>query len=249
MRLKILIGVYLLAIVFTSHASQVRVAVASNFYATLQQISRGFTNTTQVEVVITTHSTGTLYAQILHGAPYDIFLAADQKRPYELIKKGIGESQFTYALGRLVLWSVDSFSRPITRNSLKRSFRYLAIPNPALAPYGYAAQQTLTNINLWEPLQEKIVMGENVGHTFSLLVTGNVDLGFISLSQALSRTHPTSARFWKVPMALHDPIRQDAVILNKGNVEAAKRFAAFLTSPDVRLKIGQLGYDLPELSR
>ena len=92
-------------------------------------------------------------------------------------------------------------------------------------------------------------MGENVGHTFSLLATGNVDLGFISLAQALSRTNRTNTCFWKVPLALHDPIRQDSVILNKGNMEDAKRFAAVLKSPDVRSKIRQFGYDLPELPR
>ena len=249
MLIKCVTGGLLLFIGFVGHTNQLYVAVASNFYSTLQQITSEFTASTGLKVVITTHSTGTLYAQILHGAPYDIFLAADQKRPDELVKKGIGESKFTYALGRIALGSIESFPEPTTEDSLKKSFRYLAIPNPELAPYGHAARQVLTTLNLWQPLQKKIVMGENVGHTFSLLATGNVDLGFISLAQALSRTNRTNTWFWKVPLALHDPIRQDAVILNKGNMEDAKRFAAFLKSPDVRSKIRQFGYELPELPR
>ena len=172
------------------HAEDVLVAVATNFTSCLKELVVGFEQKTKHHVVVSPGSTGKLYAQITNGAPFDVFLAADVRRPQLLEKEGLAVkgSRFTYAIGRLTLWS----AHPSLVNGdgaeilLAQPFRYLAIANPKTAPYGAAARQTLEALDLWDKVQPYIVQGENIGQTFQFVASGNAELGFVALSQVMN---------------------------------------------------------------
>jgi len=231
-------------------ADEIKVAVASNFYPAMKEIvsqyelkqSQSFENH---NIVLISGSSGKHYAQILNGAPFDIFFSADKVRPILLEKKGISEigSRFTYALGKLVLWSsLDGFVEKDERLYINDS-RFLAIANPRIAPYGFASREALISLNLWEDLQSKLVRGENIAQTFQFINSGNAKLGFISYSQLMNPSYPVAGSFWEVPQTLYTPIEQQVVMLKKSSL--AKDFLSFIESDESLNIISKYGYDLP----
>lgn len=235
-------------------------AVAANAAEAIETLADEFAQESDCRITLTIGSTGKLYAQILHGAPFDLFLAADEERPRLLVEEGLAveDSRRTYAIGRLVLWSPDP-TVPIDADTLRNgSFRRLAIANPDLAPYGAAARDTLRDLGLWERLRSRIVVGENVGQAFAMTASGNAELGFVALASLSGRRRPgrgsdrqggdregsyRQGRYWEVPARLHQPIRQDAVLLRRAeDNQAARAFLRFLGSPASRQAISAAGY-------
>ena len=228
-------------------AKELRIAVASNFLLPLKALSKNFKESTGHKVVVISGSTGKLYAQIKQGAPFDILLAADSIRPELLEKEGIGVpgSRFTYAVGRLALWSADS-TLPL-KNDLQvlnhKNFRYLAIANPKTAPYGKAAEQVLRKKGFWEQIQNRLVRGENISQTFQFVMTGNADIGFIALSQL--RKNQGLGFSWIVPQEWHDPIQQQCILLKRAKTnKAAQQFLNFIKSNRIQKQIESYGYSL-----
>jgi molybdate transport system substrate-binding protein len=229
----------------TADAEQATIAVAANFLIAADALERQFEASSGHELVLTSGSTGQLYVQIINGAPYDVLLAADQERPRLLAENGRGDasSVFTYAVGRLVLWSGtanDFHDGPIT-DLLKSDVRFIAIAEPDVAPYGRAAREFFERLGLWSELEARIVKGQNVAQTFAMVETGNAQLGLVALSQALAYRGPSAYRI--VPPEFYEPIRQDAVLLLRaaGNL-AARDFVDFLKSPEAREIIERFGY-------
>ncbi len=220
-------------------------AVAANAAEAVETLAAEFERESGHRVTVTVGSTGKLYAQILHGAPFDVFLAADQERPRLLVEEGIAveDSQQTYAIGRLVLWSPDP-AVPVNADTLRDgSFRRLAIANPDLAPYGAAARETLRELGLWESLRPKIVLGENVGQAFAMAASGNAELGFVSLASVLSPRHGREGSYWEIPEHLHTRIRQDSVLLDRARDNpAARDFHEFLETPAALKIIESFGF-------
>lgn len=230
-----------------ARAAEALVAVAANFAETMDDLKPAFERTTGHTLQVTTGSTGKLYAQIVKGAPFQILLSADAKTPMRLEeeKAAVAGTRFTYAIGRLTLWSGDPArigadgAAALTADDV----RHIAIANPDLAPYGAAARETLKNLGLWDRLSPKIVMGENIGQTYSMVATGNAQLGFVALSAILSPRATVKGSHWNVPQDLFAPIRQDAILLNPGrDNEAAIAFLAFLKTAQARAVIGKYGY-------
>jgi molybdate transport system substrate-binding protein len=232
-----------------SRAAEALIAVASNFDRTVRALEEEFERTGTHSVTIVSGSTGKLYAQIVNGAPFDAFLSADDLRPALLEKEGraVGGSRFTYAMGRLCLWGPDPQRiAPDGMQTLRAGdFRRLAIANPRLAPYGAAAQATLRAFGLDEALADRLVMGENVGQVYSIVATGNAELGFVALAQVLTMDEAEAGSRWDVPAELHNPIRQDAVLLRHGESNpAAAEFLRYLRSPAARLLVQSFGYEV-----
>lgn len=227
-------------------AGEVTVAVAANAAEAVEALAADFEQRTGHRVTVTVGSTGKLYAQILHGAPFDVFLAADQERPRLLVEQGIAmaDSRMTYAIGRLALWSRQSGVVNDAVSVLREgAFRRLAIANPDLAPYGAAARKTLRGLGLWESLRSKIILGENVGQSFAMTASGNAELGFVALSSVLSAGNSYSQERWEVPARFHEPIRQDAVLLDRAvDNKAARDLYRFLSSPEARNVVGSFGF-------
>ncbi|WP_416652242.1 molybdate ABC transporter substrate-binding protein [Candidatus Pseudothioglobus sp. Uisw_086] len=231
-------------------ADEIKVAVASNFYPAMKEIVlqyelKQLQSSESYNIVLISGSSGKHYAQILNGAPFDIFFSADKVRPILLEKKGISEtgSRFTYALGKLVLWSsLDGFVEK-EESLYSNDLRFLAIANPRIAPYGVAAREALISINLWENLQSKLVRGENIAQTFQFVNSGNAKLGFISYSQLMNPSYPVVGSFWEVPQSLYTPIEQQVVLLKKSLL--AKDFLSFIESDESLNIISKYGYDLP----
>lgn len=223
------------------------VAVAANFAEVMERLEAGFEAESPHAITVTTGSTGQLYAQIANGAPFDALLAADQARPERLEAEGLAVrgSRFTYARGQLVLWSVeaDRVGDDGQIVLLQGEFRRLAMANPDLAPYGLAARQVLEGLNLFAALRDRIVFGENVGQTHAMVATGNAELGFVARSYVESPRNATTGSRWIVPEALYQPIRQDAVLLLRGEDNSAARdLLAYLRREDVRQVIAEYGY-------
>ncbi len=224
-------------------AESVAVAVAANFHAPLQALVEAFGD--DHDVTLISGSTGGLYAQIVNGAPYDVFIAADSERPRLLGESGLAaaETQFTVASGQLVLWSS---SRELPSGSdieglLREDIRFLAVANPALAPYGEAARATLVELGLWETWETRLVYGSNVAQAYAMAATGNAEFGLIALSQVIDEDAPGS--YVVVPPTLYAPINQDAILLNRGAENpAATTLIEFLSSPHARDLIRQFGY-------
>jgi molybdate transport system substrate-binding protein len=228
-------------------ADEALVAVAANFSEVVERLAANFESASGHSLTVTTGSTGKLYAQIRNGAPFDVLLAADQRRPELLEKEGraVAGSRFTYAVGRLTLWSPDPERVTADGAETLRSgaFRKLAIANPDLAPYGAAARETLTALGLLDTLGDRVVMGENIGQAHALVATGNAELGFVALSFVLSPRNRTPGSRWDVPQDLHAPIRQDAVLLIRAaDNPAARAFLDYLKSAEARAVIESFGY-------
>ncbi len=228
-------------------AGETLIAVAANFAEVVEDLKPIFERESGHRLQETTGSTGKLYAQITAGAPFQVLLSADAKTPERLEADGaaVTGTRFTYAIGRLTLWSSDPNS--ITgdgKSALTASdVRHIAIANPDLAPYGIAARETLRSLGLWDSLQGRIVMGQNIGQTHSMVATGNAQLGFVALSAVLSPRAPTKGSRWDVPQDLFRPIRQDAILLRAGAESgAARAFLSFLRSPRAREVIERFGY-------
>jgi molybdate transport system substrate-binding protein len=223
-----------------SFADEVRVAVAANFTAAMKEIAREFEKESGHKMVVSYGSTGKLYAQILYNAPFDLFLAADRKRPQLLIEKGLAERPFTYATGKLVLWSSDE-TREVNADSLKKGeFERLALTNPKTAPYGAAAVTVMRRLGLYETLLPKLVQGDSVIQTYQFITTENAQMGFIALTQVVL---DDSGSRWVIPQELYEPIRQDAVLLQKGKQNsAAIAFLDYLNSASAREIIQRYGY-------
>ncbi|MBE0589976.1 MAG: molybdate ABC transporter substrate-binding protein [Hydrogenophaga sp.] len=231
-----------------AHAAEAQVAVAANFAEPIKAISAVLEKTTGHSIKVTLGSTGKLYAQIRNGAPFDVLLAADTKTPEALEKDGLAQpgSRFTYATGKLVLWSADA-SKVDAKGEVLRSagLRKVAYAAPKLAPYGAAAVQAMDQLGLAAVLAPKLVQGESIGQTFSFVYTGNAEVGFVALSQVLEGGKLKSGSMWVLPQTLYSPIRQDAVVLKRGaGNEAAQALVKLLQSPNVKELIRSYGYGL-----
>lgn len=231
----------------SAHADEVKAAVAANFSAAIKRLTPIFEQKTGHTLVTSTGATGQLFAQINNGAPFDVFLAADDQAPQQLIRNGnaVAASHFIYATGRLALWSntpgyVDGDGKILSSDK----FVKIAIANPKTAPYGQAAVETLTSLGLLDKLQPKFVTGENIAQTQQFISTGNVELGFIALAQVKALPTADRGSYWLVPATLHKPIEQGAVVLSASKTQAAaSEFLAFLKSPEAIAVIRDLGYE------
>ena len=229
-----------------SMGEEIRVAVSSNFAHAIHSIARHFEAGTDHKVTLIFGSTGKHYAQIWNGAPFDAFFAADVRRPQQLEKESlvVPGSRFTYAVGKVVLWSPRTgYVDPQASVLEGGGFQYLAIANPKFAPYGKAAREVLQARRLWDRLSGRLVRGENIAQTFQFVNSGNAELGFVAYSQVKRPDQPIEGSIWEVPQALYTPIQQQAVLLK--DKEAARDFLSFVRS-DVALKIiRDYGYDTP----
>ena len=224
-------------------ANTIRVAVASNFSEPIKAIAARYESQTGHRLLLVFGSTGKHYAQIKNGAPFELFLAADTNRPQLLEKQGIAidGSRFTYARGRLVLWSprnnyVDAKGKVLDSGE----YRHLAIANPKLAPYGKAAQQVLESRGLWKTSQRRLVRGESIGQTYQFVRSGNAELGFVAYSQINRPNHISTGSYWDIPQTLYKPIEQQAVLLKENIV--ARDFMSFLRTQEVKSLIKRYGY-------
>jgi len=247
----------LLVAIFTSigggnnkaQAGEALVAVASNFAEVLGKLKTGFEANSNHKISINIGSSGAIYAQIINGAPFDIFLSADQARPKLLEDQGkiVRSSRFTYAIGKLTLWSAnaDLIGEDGVATLKSGKFSTLAMANPAIAPYGRAAREVLESLGLWEKLSAKIVRGQNIGQTFSFVATTNAPLGFVALSYVMSERNKIAGSRWAVPVDLYGPIRQDGVLIARADKNpAAIAFMEYLKSEKAKALISSFGYGL-----
>ncbi|HYM47517.1 MAG TPA: molybdate ABC transporter substrate-binding protein [Burkholderiaceae bacterium] len=236
----------LLASIGSAHAEQVTVAVAANFTAAMQRLTPEFERTSGHKLVSSFGATGKLYAQISNGAPFDVLLAADDATPAKLETEGfaVGGTRFTYAIGRLVLWSPQSGVVDENGAILKSgNFTHLAIANPKTAPYGAAAEQAMRRLGVWDRLVPRLVYGEHIAQTLQFIHSGNAQLGFVALAQVRALPPDQSGSQWLVPETLHEPLRQDAVLLKRAaDKPAARAFLDYLRSAKARVIIEDLGY-------
>ena len=225
-------------------AQEARIAVASNFTHAIEAIAELFQYQTGDKIVLVFGSTGKLYAQIINGAPFDAFFAADIRRPKLLEQQGVAlpGSRMTYAQGQIVLFS-PKLGYATEAVLKKRGYRYLAIANPKLAPYGQAAKQVLENLGLWQIVRFQLVRGENIGQAYQFVKSGNAGLGFVALSQLKRPCPPISGSYWKVPTELYQPIKQQAVQLSNNRVASA--FMEFVRSDEAKMIIQYFGYEVP----
>jgi molybdate transport system substrate-binding protein len=228
--------------------AQAQVAVAANFAEPIKAIAAVLEKTTGHTIQVTLGSTGKLYAQIKNGAPFDVLLAADTATPEKLEKEGLGQpgSRFTYATGKLVLWSakvgrVDDKGQVLKAADLGK----VAFANPKAAPYGAATVQAIEKLGLTAALTPKLVQGESIGQTHTFASTGNADVGFVAMSQVLEGGRLKGGSLWVVPQTLYSPIRQDAVVMQKSaHNEAAQALMKLLKSPNIQDLIRSYGYEL-----
>lgn len=228
-------------------ADEVQVAVAANFTAPMPKIAAEFEKDTGHRAILAFGATGKFYTQIKNGAPFQMLLAADDETPAKLEKEGIAPagSRFTYAIGKLVLWSATPGLVDDKGEVLKKGgFNKLALANPKLAPYGSAAIEVLTKLGVLAALQPKFVQGENIAQTWQFIGTGNADLGFLAQSQVMKDGKLSGGSVWVIPSGMYTPIRQDGVILSsgKGNA-AAEALAKYLKGDKARAIIKSYGYD------
>lgn len=230
----------------SAQADEVQVAVAANFAGPFQQIAAGFAAATGHQAVVATGSTGKFHTQIRHGAPFAVLVAADDETPAKLIDEGLAVkgTSFTYAIGKLVLWSAQPGFVDAQGEVLKGAkFAHLAVANPKLAPYGAAGLEALKKMGLSEALGGKIVQAENIAQAHQFVATGNAELGFVALSQVLIPGKPPVGSWWLVPAQLYTPIRQNAVLLNVGAGQpAAQALLKYLQSDAARAVIQAWGY-------
>ncbi|MBP8133245.1 molybdate ABC transporter substrate-binding protein [Zoogloea oleivorans] len=245
---KLAVFVALAGASLSARAEEVSVAVAANFSAPMQKIAVEFEKATGHKAQLVSGSTGKFYAQIKSGAPFQLLLAADDETPAKLVKEGDGVpgSQFTYAVGKLVLWSPTPGFVDDKGEVLKAGkFAHLALANPKLAPYGFAATETLKALGLADALQPRLVIGESITQAQQFVVSGNAELGFIAFSQIHKDGKLIDGSYWLVPAKHYTPIRQDAVVLAKGKGSAAvEALAGFLKSDKARAIIKSYGYEL-----
>lgn len=229
---------------FAALAAETNVAVAANFTEPAKEIAAAFEAKTGDKAILSFGSTGKLATQIEQGGPFHVLLAADDTTPGKLIDKGFGvaDSRFTYATGKLVLWSKsadavkgeDALTKPVAEK--------IAIANPETAPYGAAAVETMTKLGVYEALKPRLVQGDSIAQTYQFVETGNAEIGFVALSQIIKKNEGSR---WDVPADMYEPIHQDAVLVKAGADDAvAKAFLAFLKSPEALKIIESYGYQV-----
>ena len=240
---------FLLAAASLARAGEVQVAVAANFAGPIAKIGEGFGAATGHVLKVSTGATGKFYAQIVAGAPFEVLLAADDETPRKLVAEGhaVAGTAFSYAIGRLVLWSaqpgfVDAQGAVLASDKV----RHLAIANPKIAPYGAAALQVLKARGLGDALAPKLVTAESIAQAYQFVFSGNAELGFVALSQVAVPGKPAAGSSWLVPTHLYDEIRQDAVLLKAGEKNpAAAALLAYLKGDAARAVIREHGYGSP----
>ena len=231
-------------------ADEIQAAVATNFHNPFKAVVKQFEKKTGHKVIIIAGSTGKLYAQIVNGAPFDIFLSADSLRPELLMQEGraVSGTQYSYAFGKITLWSPSPnlISESVKSTLLKNKFSHIAIANPVTAPYGKAALQTLEKLNQWVHLKPRIVQGENIGQTFQFVFSKNAELGFVALSQVLDPKNIHKGKRLDIPSSYYDPIKQNLVVLTRGRDNAGTMdLWRFLKSNQAKTIIKGYGYELP----
>jgi molybdate transport system substrate-binding protein len=245
---KHLLALFLLLSAAGARADEVQVAVAANFTAPMQAIAAAFGKDTGHKALLSFGSSGKFYAQIRNGAPFQVFLSADEDKPAKLEQEGLTAlgTRFTYATGQLVLWSAEAGLVDGNGDVLKKgAYAHLAIANPKLAPYGAAAMEVLKQLGLLDAAQPKLVQGENIAQTYQFIASGAAELGFVALSQVMKDGKVTGGSAWIVPRNLHAPIRQDAVLLAKGKGSAAAlALVNYLRSEKAKAIIRGFGYDI-----
>jgi molybdate transport system substrate-binding protein len=249
MRLKQLIALAAaLLLAASAHAAEVKVAVAANFAQPMKEIAAEFEKETGHKVALSQGATGKFYAQISNGAPFEIFISADDETPTKLVREGkaVAGTQLTYAIGRLVLWSPDALLVDQGGGVLKTDkFRFLSIANSRVAPYGRAAVQTMQKLGVLTALEPRVVQGESITQTHQFVSSGNAQLGFVALSQVWEGGKLKSGSAWIVPEEMHEPLRQDVVLLNPGkDSKAAAALIAYLKSDKATKIIERYGYKL-----
>lgn len=235
---------FLLASTMFGHAGETVVAVAANFTDPVKEIAAVFEQKTGHTAALSFGATGNFYNQIAQGAPFEVFLAADQARPQKVIDEGFGveDSNFTYAIGTLVLWSAKANVVKSEETLKDASIAHIAYCDPKAAPYGQAALETMQNLEIYNDVKPKLVEGQNISQAFQFVKTGNAEIGFVALSQVISEK---TGSHWVVPQQYYNPIRQDAVLLKNGeDNEAAKAFITFLKGPEAREIIEKYGYSI-----
>jgi molybdate transport system substrate-binding protein len=247
-RLKPLATLGLILAISPAHADEVKVAVAANFAAPMKNIAAAFEKDTGHKALVSTGSTGKLYEQIKNGAPFQVFLAADDKTPAKLDAENmtVAGTRFTCSIGKLALWSATPGFVDSKGEILKQgAFKHIAIANPKLAPYGAAAMEAMKKLGVLSAIAPKIVLGENIAQTQQFIASGNAELGFVALSQVIKDGKPIDGSMWLVPADLYSPIRQDAVLLATGKGKpAAEALVQFLRGEKARAIITSFGYDL-----
>jgi len=232
----------------TAHAGEVQVAVAANFAGPMEKLAEQFQKDTGHKAVVASGATGKFYAQIRNGAPFEVLLSADDETPARLEAEGqvVAKSRFTYAVGRLVLWSAKANYVDATGAVLKTGdFTHLAIANPKTAPYGAAAVAVIDKLGLTARLQPRLVQGENIAQAFQFASTGNAELGFVAQAQVWRDGKFTAGSGWIVPATMHAPIRQDAALLTRGAKNpAAQALLDYLRTDKAKALIRAYGYEV-----
>ena len=251
MRLRAVLLLATLLPVLTLADDSLTVAVASNFQFAVIKVAARFTAATDIDVDIVAGSTGKLYAQIVNGAPYDIFLAADKARPRKLVEDGIAsaESFWIYATGQLVLWSNHPkfADRDCYRDLIEGNYSYLAIANPGIAPYGDVAREFLISRGLWESAQDKLVFGENISQAFQFVASGNATMGLLAASQVAAKPQMQSSCYRRLQSKAGQPmsVQQGAVILIRSKSSStARRFMEFMQTKEIATLLENSGYGI-----
>ncbi|WP_448546572.1 molybdate ABC transporter substrate-binding protein [Thalassotalea fusca] len=229
-----------------AQTDRIHVAVASNFTAAMKQLVHEFEASTGHQVSVSYGSSGKFYAQILHGAPFHVFFSADQDKVTALNDKEltVKASQITYAVGRLALWSnKGGIGIPSAEALVEGNFNRIAIANPNLAPYGIAAMEVIDALNITSAVANKLIRGENIGQTYQFVSTGSAEYGFVAYAQILASLSNSSGAYWLVPEHLHRPIKQDAILLKRGEKNrVAEKFLNFVQSAQAQEIIESFGY-------
>jgi len=229
-------------------AADLHLAVAANFTAPMEQLKPLFEKTSGHKLIISYGTVGKFYAQIKNGAPFELLISADDETPIRLGKDGLAlpETRFTYAIGKLMLWSTKPGLVDARGEVLKQAdFKRLAIASPKLAVYGAAGVEVMKKLGVYEQLQSKLVFGENISQTYQFIATANADLGFVALSQIYKNGSYAAGSHWQVPANLYPQIRQDAVLLTRGKDNPAGRaLLTFLKAQETKKIIRSYGYDI-----
>ena len=244
--LRVFSSLVFLSTFMNTQAAEINVAVSANFSIVLKEIAVEFQKDTGHQLAITPGATGKFYAQISNGAPFDVFLSADDETPRKLVQEGkaIAASQFTYAIGRLALWSPSPDLVDKNADILKTDkFKYIAIANAKLAHYGQAAVQTMQKLGVLTKIEPRVVQGESIAQTFQFVSTGNAQLGFVALSQIFENGKIKTGSAWVVPEEMHEQLKQDAVVLQScKSMSVCQALMEYLNSEKVKKMMASYGY-------